>query len=198
MLPVRLSSLRLSYSCFGALSFGIALLHDTDTKIRKQYKTFQWGDVVANLLGSSLGMLTSYRLEAHYRHRREIARLYHPIAMGARDGGLGGMFSSDEEGDDEEEAEDEDNDMEVLEMRRPHPNSVVLGLDAELDPVPPRLKPDKGKRRVRWGGVEHFEPPAPDLSYPPTPVRAPVRSTLFSLDNDEEDDTGKRDVDSIA
>jgi hypothetical protein len=33
----------------------------------------------ANLLGSSLGLYTSFRLERYYRHRREIARLYQPL-----------------------------------------------------------------------------------------------------------------------
>jgi len=44
------------------------------------YKEFQFGDVVANLLGSSIGLYTSYHLERYYRHRREIARLYTPLA----------------------------------------------------------------------------------------------------------------------
>jgi len=33
----------------------------------------------ANLLGSSLGLYISFRLERYYRHRREIARLYQPL-----------------------------------------------------------------------------------------------------------------------
>jgi len=44
------------------------------------YKEFQFGDVAANLLGSSIGLYTSYHLERYYRHRREIARLYTPLA----------------------------------------------------------------------------------------------------------------------
>ena len=47
------------------------------------YKTFQWGDIVANLLGCSCGLLISYHLEKAYRHRREIQRLYQPISMAA-------------------------------------------------------------------------------------------------------------------
>jgi len=43
------------------------------------YKTFQIGDVIANLLGSSLGLFVSYNLEKYYRRRREIARLYQPL-----------------------------------------------------------------------------------------------------------------------
>jgi len=43
------------------------------------YKQFQWGDVLANLLGSSLGLSIAYHLERYYRHRREILRLYRPL-----------------------------------------------------------------------------------------------------------------------
>lgn len=44
------------------------------------YKTFDFWDVVANLLGSGLGLYVSYYLERHYRRRREIARLYKPLS----------------------------------------------------------------------------------------------------------------------
>lgn len=37
-----------------------------------QHKEFQIGDVVANLLGSSVGLYISYHLEKYYRHRREV------------------------------------------------------------------------------------------------------------------------------
>ena len=37
-----------------------------------QSKEFQIGDVVANLLGSSVGLYISYHLEKYYRHRREV------------------------------------------------------------------------------------------------------------------------------
>ncbi|PWZ02245.1 hypothetical protein BCV70DRAFT_198519 [Testicularia cyperi] len=43
------------------------------------YKVFQWGDIVANLLGSSLGLFFSYHMEKRYRARREIERLYAPL-----------------------------------------------------------------------------------------------------------------------
>ncbi|KDQ57444.1 hypothetical protein JAAARDRAFT_177585 [Jaapia argillacea MUCL 33604] len=43
------------------------------------YKEFQFGDVVANLLGSAIGLCIAYYLERYYRHRREIARLYRPL-----------------------------------------------------------------------------------------------------------------------
>jgi len=57
MLPVRVFS----------LVFGISYLIWTP-----QSKEFQIGDVVANLLGSSVGLYISYHLEKYYRHRREV------------------------------------------------------------------------------------------------------------------------------
>ncbi|KAJ6547626.1 hypothetical protein B0H19DRAFT_1166634 [Mycena capillaripes] len=47
------------------------------------YKEFQFGDVVANLLGSSVGLFASYHMERYYRKRREIARLYQPLDAGS-------------------------------------------------------------------------------------------------------------------
>ncbi|TFK68688.1 hypothetical protein BDN72DRAFT_870890 [Pluteus cervinus] len=43
------------------------------------YKEFQIGDVIANLLGSSLGLCIAYSIDKHHRHRKEIARLYRPV-----------------------------------------------------------------------------------------------------------------------
>ncbi|KAA1471781.1 hypothetical protein DENSPDRAFT_837858 [Dentipellis sp. KUC8613] len=44
------------------------------------YKQFQFGDIVANILGSSIGLYVAYHLERYYRHRREISRLYRPLS----------------------------------------------------------------------------------------------------------------------
>jgi len=49
------------------LIFGLSCLIPTP-----QYKEFQILDVVANLLGSSVGLYISYHLEKYYRHRREV------------------------------------------------------------------------------------------------------------------------------
>ncbi|KAG9102541.1 hypothetical protein FRC06_001815 [Ceratobasidium sp. 370] len=45
-------------------------------------KTFQVGDILANLLGSTVGLYAAYMIERHHRHRREIARLYQPLGQG--------------------------------------------------------------------------------------------------------------------
>ncbi|KAH8980231.1 hypothetical protein EDB92DRAFT_1805825 [Lactarius akahatsu] len=44
------------------------------------YKIFQFGDIVANLLGSGIGLYVAYHLERYYRRRREISRLYRPLS----------------------------------------------------------------------------------------------------------------------
>ncbi|KAF8513147.1 hypothetical protein BU17DRAFT_53464 [Hysterangium stoloniferum] len=49
------------------------------------YKQFDFGDVIANLLGSMLGLWVSYHLERYYRHRREISRLYQPLSVDEED-----------------------------------------------------------------------------------------------------------------
>jgi len=56
------------------------------------YKEFQFGDVVANILGSSIGLCAGYYIEKYYRYRREISRLYRPLDTES---------ISDEEEDDE-------------------------------------------------------------------------------------------------
>ncbi|KZV59332.1 hypothetical protein PENSPDRAFT_644952 [Peniophora sp. CONT] len=47
------------------------------------YKTFQFGDIVANILGSSIGLYSAYHLDRYYRHRREINQLYRPLTGSA-------------------------------------------------------------------------------------------------------------------
>lgn len=43
------------------------------------HKRFDFGDVVANISGSAIGLYVAYYLERYYRTRREIARLYRPL-----------------------------------------------------------------------------------------------------------------------
>jgi len=59
------------------------------------YKTFQFGDVVANLLGSAIGLYIAYYLERYYRRRREISRLYRPLTTDASD------YSDEEDGNED-------------------------------------------------------------------------------------------------
>ncbi|KAF9478817.1 hypothetical protein BDN70DRAFT_726669 [Pholiota conissans] len=64
-----------SFTCFFCGGFLSEVVQAT-----LPYKTFQWGDVLANLCGSTLGLYFSYHVERYHRHRREIARLYQPLS----------------------------------------------------------------------------------------------------------------------
>ncbi|KAI3625296.1 hypothetical protein CBS9595_000657 [Malassezia furfur] len=48
------------------------------------YKTFQLGDILANLAGSSIGLYVAYHVERRYRANREIEPLYAPLGTGMR------------------------------------------------------------------------------------------------------------------
>ncbi len=61
------------------------------------YKVFQWGDVVANLVGSSLGLWFAWNVEKRFRVRRELERLYAPL-----DAEDYGDFDGDAEDEEEE------------------------------------------------------------------------------------------------
>ncbi|ORY40074.1 hypothetical protein BCR35DRAFT_311428 [Leucosporidium creatinivorum] len=63
------------------------------------YKTFQWGDIVANLLGSTLGIYLAHRLSLHHRRQAEIRRLYQPVLLSSSPPG---SDSDDSEGEGEE------------------------------------------------------------------------------------------------
>ncbi|KAI0829796.1 hypothetical protein BC628DRAFT_1358804 [Trametes gibbosa] len=97
------------------------------------YKTFQAGDIAANLLGSSVGLYISYHLERYYRHRREISRLYQPLGTSA--------LSDDDD--------DEDSDIDGTQL-----------LPLHYEPRPPNTpagsKPGRGtgvQKAVRIGDV---------------------------------------------
>ncbi|WFD30087.1 hypothetical protein MSPP1_001101 [Malassezia sp. CBS 17886] len=48
------------------------------------YKTFQAGDVAANLLGSALGLVAGHQAEQRSRAQHELGRLYEPLDLEAR------------------------------------------------------------------------------------------------------------------
>jgi hypothetical protein len=45
-----------------------------------QWKTFQWGDIVANLFGSSLFLYAAHLLHLRSRKRQELSSLYQPLS----------------------------------------------------------------------------------------------------------------------
>lgn len=77
------------------------------------HKEFQIGIVVANLLGSSVGLFVSYHLEKYYRYRREISRLYRPLDMD---------YLSD--GEDEDDLEGGGVQLQIASQGQPKPFSV--------------------------------------------------------------------------
>ncbi|EST05494.1 VanZ-like protein [Kalmanozyma brasiliensis GHG001] len=79
--PARASYLWRNASLFltGITCFVVGGVGSEIVQSALPYKVFQWGDIVANLLGSSLGLWLSYHAEKRYRARREIERLYEPL-----------------------------------------------------------------------------------------------------------------------
>lgn len=65
------------------------------------YKSFQLGDIIANLLGTTLGLTLARRATIHYRRVREVRRLYAPL-------GSGGSVIMGELGGDSDDGEEED------------------------------------------------------------------------------------------
>ncbi|SGY82190.1 BQ5605_C009g05551 [Microbotryum silenes-dioicae] len=60
------------------------------------YKTFQWGDVVANILGTTLGITLSRSWTRHREKAQQLRRLYQPLHLEESDDAL----------DDEDDADD--------------------------------------------------------------------------------------------
>ncbi|SCV74754.1 BQ2448_7783 [Microbotryum intermedium] len=61
------------------------------------YKSFQWGDVVANILGTTLGITLARSWTRHREQAQQLRRLYQPLHLD----------DSDDDDDDEEEEDDE-------------------------------------------------------------------------------------------
>ncbi|CAO1621941.1 unnamed protein product [Sympodiomycopsis kandeliae] len=68
------------------------------------FKIFDWGDILANLCGCSLGLWTSWHVEKRIREKRELRRFYTPLDFDSQDGPQGGHGFED---DDDDEAEDD-------------------------------------------------------------------------------------------
>ena len=73
----------------------------SDAALKLQWKTFQTGDIVANLLGASLFLYLAVLLNRRIRRRQEIALLYQPLGADSSDahahaqsrGGAAGAWS---------------------------------------------------------------------------------------------------------
>ncbi|KAI9455456.1 hypothetical protein BJY52DRAFT_1098012, partial [Lactarius psammicola] len=96
------------------------------------YKIFQFGDIVANLLGSGIGLYVAYHLERYYRQRREISRLYRPLS------GSNSSLNLDSDTEDETGTQ-----LLPLYNKPETPPSAVF----------PQNKTKKGKGRARSGSL---------------------------------------------
>lgn len=159
------------------------------------YKVFQWGDIVANLLGSSLGLFFSFHLEKRYRARRELERLYAPLDIED--------YGDFEEDLDEEELEDVTTS-----------GAARGGLRSSLKQDSGASKGGAAKKKARFDhsniwddSVDGFGTPASpsrsrstpseaSSSLTSAPVANPVsKQALFSIDDDDDDDDDDHDKD---
>ncbi|KAI5479521.1 VanZ-like domain protein [Pseudohyphozyma bogoriensis] len=61
------------------VSFVTCMLSSEFVQSLLPYKTFQWGDVLANILGTTLGISLARTLTIRNRRREELARIYQPL-----------------------------------------------------------------------------------------------------------------------
>jgi len=124
------------------------------------YKTFDFGDVLANLLGSCVGLTVSYYFERYYRRRREIARLYKPI------------------NEDVEEAGYTDDEDALGAAGLPYPSRY-----SNVPPTPNPFAVTDQTKLVAQGGVR------PQVPQPPIHKNVwDDRMELFDVGDDDDDD----------
>lgn len=152
------------------------------------YKEFQIGDIIANLLGSSLGLFFSYHLEKRHRARRELERLYAPLDI--------------EDYGDLDDAEDEE--FSPPPRRNNAPRSSLkqsgagagsgarnkkarFGNDIWDDSVDIQTYESRSSTKSVASGSK--QPAAAAASDPLSePASKPRKEDLFSIDNDDSDD----------
>lgn len=156
------------------------------------YKQFQIGDIIANLLGSSLGLFFSYHLEKRYRARRELERLYAPLDIEDY-----GDLDYDHHDDGFEDADD---------PQRPGVPKSSLRQSSSSSGGARRERANKKKARfddvwddsVEFQAMPSHSSSAAKRESATTPLgepassnggkAAPRREDLFSINDDDEDD----------
>ena len=109
-----------------------------------QWKTFQWGDICANLLGSSLFLYLAVLLNRRIRRRQEIALLYQPLgAASSGDPIQRGAYAYEYD----EYSEDQ---PATYGDRGGHSN--VWDVEDDEDEVDARARPGAGQRRSTEAG----------------------------------------------
>jgi hypothetical protein len=105
--------------------------------VDKQWKTFQWGDILANLLGSSLFLYLAVLLNRRIRRRQEIALLYQPLGPSSRPGaGARGAYAHEYGEYDIDESD---------ERHAAHGN--VWDVEDDMNDVDVRVQPSAGPGR---------------------------------------------------
>lgn len=142
------------------------------------YKTFQWGDVLSNLLGSALGLFVSYHAERRHRLRREIARLYEPLDQE--------LYGDEEEEDDLNDWDDDGGDANDP-WRNVRPTTKKLSNSSNSAPKAVRIN-GTGNGDIEGGRPTESTSNHNQSTSPKAPSRLPKES-LFSIeDEDHEDD----------
>lgn len=120
---------------------------------------FDWGDVLCNWLGSCLGLFISEKLESHYRHQRELRRLYQPLDVPDEEYGDG----------------DDDYDEYDYEANRRRPDDIVAtdnnnskqNISLQQQELQPQAQqPQRAKSSVNndvWGASEEIFSVGDDL-----------------------------------
>ncbi|PWN42121.1 hypothetical protein IE81DRAFT_366856 [Ceraceosorus guamensis] len=156
------------------------------------YKTFQWGDVLANLLGSSLGLFASYHFERRFRTRREIERLYQPLDVEM----YGDGFSEESQSDEDEGM------LDPVGSSRGRDSSQRQGSNGEGRRGALKKssnEPVSSERRVRFGEdqAHNFWSDDPtSVSGASSSKRAASTADLFSIEDEDEVEDAVRDTSS--
>lgn len=151
------------------------------------YKTFQWGDVLANLLGSALGLFVSYHAEKRHRLRREIARLYEPLDQD--------LYGDEEEEDDLNEWDEDDGGDANDPWRnvRPSTRKLSLGSNPAANKSVRTHRTDEGV--IENGRIhENERSSGHDPTVSPNTSSKPSKEALFSIDDEDPEEDEAADA----
>lgn len=149
------------------------------------YKTFQWGDVFANFLGSALGLFVSYHAERRHRLRREIARLYEPLDQE--------LYGDEEEEDDLNDWEDDGGDAnDPWRNVRPTTRKPSTGNNSTSKAV--RFN-GAGNGDIESGRVTENESSSNGVQTTSAETSSKLpKEALFSIDDEDHDDDEAADA----
>ena len=151
------------------------------------YKSFQWGDVLANFFGSALGLFVSYHAEKRHRLRREIARLYEPLDQE--------LYGDEEEEDDLNDWNDDGGDANDP-WRNVRPTTRKLSINNNTTPKAVQLDgTGTGIGDFEIGRAHENESSSNQIqsASPKAPSKLP-KEALFSIEDEDHDDDEAADA----